>query len=71
MHCFTSNISNNHLKQEKMQRYAHHCPDSLMAGVEILEVGYNLKKSQKQMTYFCRKSFCVMVELPLLDKVRT
>jgi integrase len=24
------------------QRYAHHCPDSLRAGVEILEAGYNL-----------------------------
>jgi len=24
------------------QRYAHHCPDSLRDGVEILEVDYNL-----------------------------
>jgi hypothetical protein len=24
------------------QRYAHHCPDSLRDGVEILETDYNL-----------------------------
>jgi len=24
------------------QRYAHHCPDSLRNGVEILDAGYNL-----------------------------
>ncbi len=26
------------------QRYAHHCPDSLREGVEILEVDYNGRK---------------------------
>ena len=24
------------------QRYAHHCPDSLREGVEVLDVDYNL-----------------------------
>jgi site-specific recombinase XerD len=35
------------------QRYAHHCPDSLRDGVEILEVDYNLTTmSEKE----CSKS---------------
>ncbi|MBM4065225.1 MAG: site-specific integrase [Planctomycetes bacterium] len=31
-----------HHSIEMTQRYAHHCPDSLKDGVQILEVGHNL-----------------------------
>ena len=33
------------------QRYAHHCPDSLRDGVEILEVDYNLTTVGKKETF--------------------
>jgi integrase len=32
------------------QRYAHHCPESLRDGVDILEVDYNLTTMAKKMT---------------------
>ncbi len=39
---------NNKAKDIKMtQRYAHHCPDSLRSGVEILETDYNLTTFDK------------------------
>jgi len=31
-----------HHSIEMTQRYAHHCPDSLKDGVQILEADYNL-----------------------------
>ncbi len=33
------------------QRYAHHCPDSLRDGVEILETDYNLTTVEKNVGY--------------------
>tara|TARA_B100002003_G_scaffold29979_1_gene24855 strand:+ start:762 stop:1070 length:309 start_codon:yes stop_codon:yes gene_type:complete len=30
------------------QRYAHHCPDSLRDGVEVLETDYNLTTMEKK-----------------------
>lgn len=33
------------------QRYAHHCPDSLRDGVEILETDYNLTTVEKKGGY--------------------
>jgi len=43
------------------QRYAHHCPESLRDGVEILEVDYNLTTVEKKAAISgdgnCHKSF--------------
>ncbi len=33
------------------QRYAHHCPDSLRNGVEILESDYNLTTMESKMGF--------------------
>ena len=35
------------------QRYAHHCPESLRDGVEILDVDYNLTTIGKKRDIFC------------------
>ncbi|MFV1976305.1 MAG: hypothetical protein ACC651_11205 [Candidatus Scalindua sp.] len=44
------------------QRYAHHCPDSLRDGVEILETGaivdYTLTAFAEKKGYMLGKMYC-------------
>ena len=59
-HCFATRLAQagvdiykiskllGHKDIKMTQRYAHHCPDSLRDGVEILEADYNLTTMDKK-----------------------